>query len=331
MEGQGALGTFFAVALAKGGHPVTVVSSRAQTSEAVELVVEAGKRHEASLTRAPETPEGPFDLVVVATRAGEALEAARRSLAALAADGVVAPIQNGLVPLDVLDALGPDRVAPVVVGFNARAIGREGVAVTSPGGIVVGAASPAVAPQVGILGTAVRPIVPVRGTDNPRGAVTSKWCISCAINGLSLVNADSVGALTRTREGRQALLGTLSECVALAHAQDIRLERIAGPFAPDRLAGRADGGLGAVLRHTLVRALGRRYRTVVPSALAALREGRDTELTELSGRAVELGTKHEIPVLWNEAILEIGREIEAGKREPGAEAFDTLLARVGAA
>jgi ketopantoate reductase len=147
-------------------------------------------------------------------------------------------------------------------------------------------------------------------------AVWSKFCVSCAINGLAVVAGEGVGPITRTRPGREALVGVLSEVTRLAEAEGVALERVAGPLGPDRLAGDPSHGPGAVLRRAAVWLIGRRYRDVRPSSIRALAGGRDPELDPLNAEAVRRGEATEVPTPWNEATLALAREVVAGKREP---------------
>lgn len=325
--GQGSLGTLFSVLLADAGHDVHVVSSRAGEPKRVQLSVRGRRSLDAEVTLRGDLPDQPAWLAMVASRAEDAVERSRMALKATGDDGAIAPVHNGLVSLDVVDALGPDRVIPVVVGFNARMRGPQTVELTSKGGIKTGALDPSNEPVVDELVSSLLGPIPAHRTDNPRGAVWSKWCISCAINGLAVVAGAGVGPVTRQRAGREALLSIVTECVQLAEAEEIELTRVAGPFAPDTLAGRATSGLGGAFRRAVVWLIGRGYEGVVPSSLDALRDGRDPELETITGTAVELGEEHDIATPWNKSVLEFGREIVGGKREASMANLSPLRQR----
>lgn len=325
--GQGSLGTLFAVLLARGPRRVEVVSRRVDepTTRTLSLV----GRTEVLEAEVPIVPKPPDEarLAVLATRSDEAVEGARQLEPALDAGAVLFPIQNGLTPLAVAKALDSPRVAPTIVGFNAHMEGDSTVRVTSPGDVTTGAMHPdarqAVASFLALADGPVR----IHRTDNPRGAVWSKWCISCAINGLAVVAGAGVGTVTRRREGREALVSILTECVDVAQAEHVQLERVAGPFSPDTLAGNATSGLGGAFRRGVVWLVGRRYRDVEPSSIAALAAGRDPEIDALNAEAVDRGGEHGIPTPWNRATLELAREIVEGEREPGLEQLTVLRRR----
>lgn len=325
--GQGSLGTLFSVLLADAGHDVHVVSSRADEPKRVRLSVRGRRSIDGEITLRGDLPDEPAWLAIVASRAEDAVERSRMALKATAEDGAVAPVHNGLVSLDVVDALGPDRVIPVVVGFNARMRDPQTVELTSKGGIKTGSLDPSTEPAVDELVSALLGPIPAHRTENPRGAVWSKWCISCAINGLAVVAGAGVGPITRQRAGREALLSIVTECVQLAETEGVELTRVAGPFAPDTLAGRATSGLGGAFRRAVVWLIGRGYEGVVPSSLDALRDGRDPELETITGTAVELGEEHDVPTPWNKSVLEFGREVVESKREASMANLSPLRQR----
>lgn len=328
MIGQGSLGTFFGVLLANAGHEVHVVSSRAGDPTRTRLSVTGRRQLEAEVVLREDLPPEPAWVAMVCTRAADALDEARRATEAIADDGVVATVQNGLRSLEVADAVGVDQVAPVVVGFNAKMRDPHTVELTSPGGITTGALSTGTQAAVDALVDALRGPIPADASSNPRGAVWSKWCISCAINGLAVVTGAGVGPVTRERTGRAALVSLVTECVRLAQAEGIELERVAGPFAPDTLAGNATSGLGGAIRRGVTWLIGRSYDGVVPSSLDAMREGRDPEIEAINGTAVELGEAHGIETPWNQAIVEMADEVAAGKREASLEQLEALRERV---
>lgn len=325
--GQGALGTLFGAVLADRGADVHVVSSRADEAREATLESRGRVRARGEVTLRPDFPEHNAWLILVCTRAEGAVAAAREATEHLAADGLVAAVQNGLVPLEVVDAVGTKRGAPLVVGFNAVQRGPHRARATSRPRATTGAVDEAAAPKVGAMVEGLEKDLHVRETDNPRGAVWSKWCVSCAINGLSVVADTGLAGITEHRAGRAAVVGVVTECARIGEAAGVDLERVAGPISPSTLAGRADRGLGGALRRGVVWMLGRAYAGVTPSALSAAREGRDPELGELNRRAVEEGAQHGVETPYNRALLELAEEILAGERSAGVDQLSQLVER----
>ncbi len=322
--GQGAMGTYFATLLAQAGERVHVVSSRAEQADTTELRVTGGHELSAEVTLAPDFPAHPASRVLLAGRAERAVEQAPEASKHLAEEGVVVPLQNGLASLEVAARVGEDRTVPITVGFNACMRDERTVEKTSRGGVTVGHFSRTTRPQAERLVRELVGSMPAKPTTNPAGAIWSKWCISCAINGLAVITGQGVGPLTRKRAGRDALIGIVTECVELAELEGVKLERVAGPLTPSTLAG-SPTGLGGALRHGVVRLIGRGYGSVVPSSLDALQGGRDPELDALNGEAVHRGHQHGVATPWNRAVHEAGNTILAGDLEPGQGALERVV------
>jgi 2-dehydropantoate 2-reductase len=328
--GQGALGTLLGAVFAERGGNVHVVSRRADEPEPVDLEVRGRVRASGEVTLRPDPPEREAWLAIVCTRTGRALDAARATRGYLAADGLLATVQNGLVPLEVADELGPEVAAPLVVGFNAALRGPRTARVTSNPRATTGPLHADAAPKVDAMRDGLTDHLRVRRTDDARGAVWSKLCVSCALSGLAVLAGDGLAAITDTRDGRASVVGVVTETARVAEAAGVDLERVAGPVSPDALAGPGRSGLGGAFRRGVVWLIGRGYAGVVPSALSAVREGRDPELDHLNGRAVEEGEAHGVSTPWNEAVLELADEVVAGDREPGLDQLGALLDRVPA-
>lgn len=322
------MGTFFGAVLAQAGHTVHVVSKRANTVEEVALSSVGAARAHGTVRVRGAYPDERVGLVVVCTRSSQALEEARRAVEAVDDAGGVVLVQNGLTPLEVADAVGVDRVAPAVVGFNARLEDASRVRVVSKGPVTVGSLKGGTERAVGRFAEALDGVVPVKVSGNPRGAVWSKWCVSCAISGLAVVTGRGVGDVTRRRAGREAMVGLISECVGVANAEGVVLARVAGPLAPDTLAGSASSGLGGWFRRCVMWGIGRAYGSVTPSALRALRESRDPEVDRLNGVAVKRGDALGVQVPYNRAVASLAGEVVEGAREPALDALDEVQERV---
>ena len=124
--GVGAMGSVYAALLASAGHEVWGVDSWAEhvaaiNAKGLRLTGKSGDR--TARLRATTDPKevGPCDLVIVATKARDVLNAAESARLMLKPGTTVLTIQNGLGSAEkVAAALGTDRVAiGVVGGFGA--------------------------------------------------------------------------------------------------------------------------------------------------------------------------------------------------------------------
>jgi len=124
--GVGAMGSVYAALLASAGHEVWGVDSWAEhvaaiNAKGLRLTGKSGDR--TARLRATTDPKevGPCELVIVATKARDVLQAAESARLMLKPGTTVLTIQNGLGSAEkVAAALGTDRVAiGVVGGFGA--------------------------------------------------------------------------------------------------------------------------------------------------------------------------------------------------------------------
>jgi 2-dehydropantoate 2-reductase len=116
--GIGALGGIVAARLSAVGVPVRLATRNAESAARLKASglqvtgVGGALTVEASEVAAVDeySTRDAFDLVVLATKANEAIEVAPRLVDLLGPGGTLLPIQNGGVPQMLVDRLGDDRV-----------------------------------------------------------------------------------------------------------------------------------------------------------------------------------------------------------------------------
>jgi 2-dehydropantoate 2-reductase len=124
--GCGAMGSVYAALMASAGHEIYAITKSADHAAAMAekgLRVEGFSGDRTVNVQASTTTDGigPLDLVIIATKAMEAEEAARSALPLLGPDTAVQAIQNGLGSSEkVANIVGADRtIVGVVGGFGA--------------------------------------------------------------------------------------------------------------------------------------------------------------------------------------------------------------------
>ena len=123
--GCGAMGSVYAALLASAGNEVLAVD---RWQEHVQAIRDRGLRVQGAsgdrtvrIAAATEAPQEPVDLVILATKASQTVQAAREACAMLAPHTMVLTIQNGLGSADaVAAAVGSDRLlVGVAAAFGA--------------------------------------------------------------------------------------------------------------------------------------------------------------------------------------------------------------------
>ncbi|MCC6521078.1 MAG: 2-dehydropantoate 2-reductase [Polyangiaceae bacterium] len=298
-----------------------------------------------------------FELVLLCTQPTEVEEAARQTVPYLAADGWMVCLQNGLCEPRVAPIAGAGRTAGAIVSWGATMVEAGIYDRTSAGGFVVGAyAEPSptggatgelevTAPPTGRpellaeLGRRLECVGPVTMTENLAGARWSKLALNCAISSLGTVGGDRLGPLLRQRHVRRLALEVMTEAVAVARAEGVRLEKVAGTLDLEWIAltdaerAAAVGSPSLVAKHALLLAVGARYRRLRSSMLAALERGRPPAVDFLNGEVATRGARHGIPTPVNDALRSEILLMARGKRQPGTATlralFDGTRAAVG--
>lgn len=276
------------------------------------------------------TPEErPFDWVILAVQPPQVEQATAEALPWLAADGAVVCLQNGLCEERLAASIGAERVVGAVVAWGASMPEPGLYERTSEGGFTLGVLEGVQNPWLSELALLLESVGPVTRTENLRGARWSKLAINSAVSTLGTIGGDRLGVLMQRRFVRRLALEIVSETVAVARAEGVRLEKIAGTLDLDALAltererAATRGSASLVAKHALLLAVGARYRRLRSSMLAAIERGRTPAVDFLNGEVVCRGLRHGVPTPVNAAAQ---RMVHAIARQEASSSVETLRA-----
>lgn len=252
----------------------------------------------------------PFDFVLLATRPPQVEEAAAAALPFLKEGGALVCLQNGLCEDRVARIAGPERVLGAVVAWGAGMPEPGVFERTSSGGFVIGRMDGQPDDRLEPLALLLEPIGPVTASENLQGARWSKLALNSAVSTLGTLGRNRLGVLLRNRGVRRLALELMSEVVYVARAEGVRLEKVAGTMDLEWLAlteaerqGRS--GAGLVAKHSLLLAVGTRYRRLRSSMLRAIERGRSPSIEFLNGEVVQRGHALGIPTPANQRAVEL--------------------------
>jgi 2-dehydropantoate 2-reductase len=287
--GAGAIGSSYGALLSEK-NDVTLIGNQAHVDAMNSHGLDVGgdlkgKFRVRAETRLAELPAG--SLVVLATKAQDAVKAARALKGSLRTDTVLLALQNGVQIKELIqDAIG-DRVE-VVRGltFMAAEFMKPGT-ITYWAGLTVierTEAAEAIATLFRESGLGVRISSDIRKEE------WRKLAANCVINPLTAIlrvrdNELLAPALKETRRG------IIEECCLVAGAEGVSLGY--------GLAAETDRKIN-------------RYSNF-SSMYQDLAKGKKTEIGFLNEKIVELGRKHGIRTPLNEALVGLIRFLEAGK------------------
>lgn len=309
--GCGGIGGIVAAGLVELGVPVTCVTgndaiTRALTERGARVRDLDGERVVRGLRAFTSLPagEGPFAYVLLAVQPPQVEEAARAAAPALAADGRMVCLQNGLCEGRIAPIVGDDRVLGAVVGWGAAQVEPGFYERTAAGGFALGYLDGHLDAPLDRLARMLECIGPSDTTSNLRGSRWSKLAINCAISALGTIGGERIGPLLTHRVVRRLTLELMTETVLVARAEGVKLQKVSGTLDLDWIAltdaeRTASGSPGLVAKHGVLLAVGARFRRMRSSMLAAIERGRPPAVDFLNGEVVERGKRHGIPTPVN--------------------------------
>ena len=204
---------------------------------------------------------------------------------------------------------------------------------TSAGGFVLGRLDGSIDERLVQLGNLLEAVGPVTLSTNLLGARWSKLALNCAVSSLGTIGGERLGPLLKHRFVRRLALETMTEAVAVAHAESIVLEKVSGTLDLEWVALTAEerlaklGSPALVAKHALLLAVGTRYRRLRSSMLSAIERGRTPAVDFLNGEVVTRGAQHGIATPINSAIREAVWEIAQGRLKPSSGELEALYMR----
>lgn len=291
-----------------------------------------GGRPHAVLSEPPRSRD--FDFVLLAVQPPQVEAAVKSALAALAPRGQLVCFQNGLCEERVARIAGVERVIGGVVAWGASMIEPGVYERTSAGGFSLGVLPGGDGSRLEELSRLLEAVGPVTITQNLAGVRWSKLAINCAVSTLGTLGGERLGALLRVRFVRRLALEVLTEAVEVAFAEGVELEKVAGTVDLTWLAlregERKRASMSLATKHTLMLAVGARYRRMRSSMLAALERGREPAVDFLNGEIVERAERHGLRVPVNtrarELVWAVARGERASSRALLRELWDTTRA-----
>jgi 2-dehydropantoate 2-reductase len=330
--GAGGIGGIVAATLMEVGAAVTAVSTNNHIRAAVDQkgfrVVDEGEERVVRGWVSP-APEGKYDLCILATQPPNVEEAARTALPHLVDDAEVVVLQNGLCEERIAAIVGDHRVIGAIVAWGASMPEPGKYERTAAGGFQIGRLSGEIDDALKHVAELLEAVGPVTLTQNLRGARWSKLALNCAVSALGTIAGERLGPLVRVRRYRRLALEAMTECVDVAKAEGVKLEKVAGTLDLDWIAlsdedRAARGSAALTAKHMLLLAVGLRYRRMRSSMLAAIERGRTPAIDFLNGEVVARGGKHGVATPVNARIVKTVWAIAKGELTSSRETLDAV-------
>lgn len=258
------------------------------------------------------------DIVFLATKANDVVDAAQAVLPFLQDDTMVVSLQNGICIDQIAEVVGKSRTIGCVVEWGATLLGPGRMEMTSKGRFILGELHGEMTHRLFVLKSISENIAPVQLTENIYGALYSKLIINSCITTLGAITGVQLGELLNMHAARSIFLRVFSEAVAVAKAAGIKLEKIADKIDPYKFALtkkelHSNISLSILMKHLILMIVGFKYRRLKSSSLQSLERGKPTEIDYLNGYIVKHAKEYNIPVPANLQLISLIKDIEQGK------------------
>ena len=314
--GTGALGGTIAARAIRAGLPVRLAARNTDSANALRRLglrvsgIGGEVRADAIDVAAVEDcgKGSQFDLILLATKAQDALEVAPHVLDLLAPGGVILPIQNGGVARVLADSLGEDKILGGFSNFGATMLEPGVYEQKNAGHIVIGELAGGVSERTDRIARTLGRAIDVKTSSNISGAIWSKLLINCSVTTLGALCSQTMRQYMETEAGKKVFRRTYEEALFVALAIGTRLERLAvDPIPP----GWPSNVTTEEHYRSWVEAIIAFYGDVKPSMLQDFERGRKTEIDFINGYVATLGHASGVPVHMNTAIANLVHQIEA--------------------
>ncbi|AHG93028.1 2-dehydropantoate 2-reductase (plasmid) [Gemmatirosa kalamazoonensis] len=291
--GAGAVGCYYGGMLARAGAPVVLVGRPAHVDviAAEGLMLERGgvpERVRVAAATDDVAVLGACDVVLVCVKTSDTEDAARALARHLRDGAVVLSLQNGVDNVDRMRAAAGIAALPVVVYVAAAMTGPGRVRHTGRGDLVIGE-SPRARDLAALF---ARADVPCRVSDNVIGELWAKLAMNCAYNAISALTRARYARITAYEGTRAVMRAAVTELVAVAQADGVRLPDVDLVDAALRLA---DGMPDAT-----------------SSTAQDVARGKRTEIDALNGHVAARGAALGVPTPVNATLHALVKLLEEG-------------------
>jgi 2-dehydropantoate 2-reductase len=318
--GAGAIGGITGAFMAKAGEDVTLVDSFSEhvdkiNMEGLRVMGELGEHTVKVPAVTSDGLDGTFDLIFITVKAVDTDDAIEAVRGHMSEEAPVVSLQNGINEEHITELIGKERTIGASTHYSATFEAPGLVNKTSHGGYVVGELDVKITDRVVEIGRLLGFVEETEVTDNIWGHLWSKLLINVCTNSFGALTGQLFGEFTQEDVGKKLLGALYTESHDVAVEQGVRLVKLVGILDPEFLVVRSEED-GARIAPVLDFMGGpEQFGKMKSSMLQDIERGRKTEIDFLNGYVVKKGREVGVPTPVNEAIVEMVKEVEAGKRE----------------
>jgi 2-dehydropantoate 2-reductase len=328
--GAGALGGIIGARLVAAGASVSLATRNATSAEKIkasglritgiggDLSIEAGEVAPLAEYSVP----GSFDLIILATKAQDAIDVAPSLVRLLAPEGTLLPIQNGGVPLILATQIRDGCLLGGVSNLTATML-RPGIyEQTNAGYLLIGELGGGESDRSERVRRWLSRAVDVKVTPNLQGAVWSKLLLNCSVTTIGAIAGLTMREYIDRPEGRELFYRTYDEALSVALASGVRPEKmLVDPVPP----GRNGRSISGKTRDPWLVEILNGYGDAKASMLQDFERGRTTEIDFINGYVVDTARQFGLHTPVNAAIVEAVYAITRGQSAPNSNLLGQIL------
>ena len=325
--GAGAIGGITAALLKRSGVNVEIVCRNEDYARRIsaEGINVSGYAGEFNITipaySSVSAVKGKKDIVLLATKATDMIEAARSVSHILKQDGFLVSLQNGFCEDALAEIVGREKIVGCITGWGATMHSEGNLEMTSKGFFMIGYTDREPDAFLGKLADTLSSVVPARTTGNINGHLYSKLIVNSCITSLGAICGLCLGEMLSITRVRKIFISIVHEAMEVADAMNLRVEIYAVSLDFRKFLN-GKGFLSDFRRHLIIRSVGYKYKKLKSSSLQSLERGKLTEIDYLNGYIVNNGERFGVSVPVNTLIVNMIHEIEQKKRNISVHNFD---------
>ncbi len=332
--GAGAIGGITGALIAEAGEDVTLVDPFSEhvnkiNWDGLRVIGELGEHVVKVPAVSPDNLGGTFDLVFLAVKSVDTDEAIDAVRGHMSDEAPVVSLQNGINEEHIAELIGGERTIGASTYYSATFEAPGLVNKTSSNGYIVGELDGKITDRVVDIGRLLGLVEETEVTDNIWGHLWSKLLINVFTNSFGALTGQLFGEFVQTEVGKKLLGALYTESYDVAVKQGVRLVKLIGVLDPEFLVVRSEEDGTRVAQILDLVAGPDQFGKMKSSMLQDLERGRKTEIDFLNGYIVKKGREVGVPTPVNEAIVEMVKEVEAGKRKLTIKNLEEIWNRLG--
>lgn len=276
--------------------------------------------------------EDKYDIIFLMTKQLGNKETIQKISKFLTKEGIICTMQNGLPEQEIADIIGPEKTFGCAVGWGATRL-EPGVSELtsdpSPASLSfnIGSYTDDHSKYLDEIKKILYNVGDVSVDKNFIGGRWAKILINSALSGTNTLCGGTFGDAIENKISREIILRIFKEGINVAHAANIKIERIQGKNIEKLMD--YHNSLTKQICYSIIIPIGlNKTKKLKASMLQDVEKGIPCEIDYINGIVCNFGKKYNCPTPFNDKIVEIVHKFEKKELSPSfdnVKYFDDIL------